>query len=212
MNKPLLLGGDHSVSSSSVLASLQKYRDLNVIWVDAHPDIHTYDSTESGNKHGTPLSICTGMEQQHWASRMNLDKLRFDKLTYCGIRDIDTFEKEIIDANDIRVLDVKSLIKYIKGLNGPIHISFDVDALDPQLVDSTGTKVPDGLEPEDVQRIISTALETDKLVSLDVVEFNKALGNPENSLLAVKKVFEAEEVSESSDERLTDSNASWDSD
>ena len=143
---------------------------------------------------------------------MNLDKLRFDKLTYCGIRDIDTFEQKIIDANDIRVLDVQSLIKYIKGLNGPIHISFDVDALDPQLVDSTGTKVPDGLEPEDVQRIISTALETDKLVSLDVVEFNKALGNPENSLLAVKKVFEAEEVSESSDERLTDSNASWDSD
>ena len=72
LNKPLLLGGDHSVSSSSVLASLQKFKDLNVIWVDAHPDIHTYDSTESGNTHGTPLSICCGMEEQHWASRMSL--------------------------------------------------------------------------------------------------------------------------------------------
>ena len=90
------------------------------------------------------------MEQQHWASRMNLEKLRFDKLTYCGIRDIDTFEQEIIEQNDIRVLDVPDLIRYIKGLNGPIHISFDVDALDPQLVDSTGTAVPDGLESEDV--------------------------------------------------------------
>ena len=89
-------------------------------------------------------------------------------------------------------MDVPDLIRYIKGLNGPIHISFDVDALDPQLVDSTGTAVPDGLEPEDVQRIIATALEADKLVSLDVVEFNKDLGNPDNSLLAVKKVFETE--------------------
>jgi len=89
LHKPLVLGGDHSISSSTVLASLQKFKDLNVIWVDAHPDIHTYDSTASGNTHGTPLSICTGMEQEHWASRMNLRQLSFQKLTYCGIRDID---------------------------------------------------------------------------------------------------------------------------
>ena len=91
------------------------------------------------------------------------------------------------------MLDV---VKYIKSVNGPIHISFDVDALDPTLVDSTGTRVPEGLEPEDVSRIIASALEADKLVSLDVVEFNKALGNPENSLLAVKKVFDAELLTE----------------
>jgi arginase len=200
LHKPLLLGGDHSVSSSSVLASLQKYKDLNVIWVDAHPDIHTYDSTESGNTHGTPLSICTGMEQQHWASRMNLRKLRFDKLTYCGIRDIDPFEAETIAANNIRVLDVPNLIDYIKKLDGPIHISFDVDGLDPELVDSTGTKVPNGLEPEEVREIIATALEMNKLVSLDVVEFNIELGNPENSLLAVKRVFETEELTSSDGE------------
>ena len=169
---------------------MQKYKDLNVIWVDAHPDIHTYDSTDSGNTHGTPLSICTGMEQQHWASRMNLRKLSFNKLTYVGIRDIDTFEGETIKANNIRVLDVPSVIDYIKSLDGPIHISFDVDALDPELVDSTGTRVPNGLEPEEVREIIKTALESDKLVSLDVVEFNKLLGNPDNSLLAVKRVFE----------------------
>ena len=146
LQRPLLLGGDHSVSSSSVFASLQKYKDLNVIWIDAHPDIHTYDSTESGNTHGTPLSICTGMEEQHWASRLNLRKLKFENLTYVGIRDIDKFEGETIADKNIRVLDVPSVIDYIKQLNGgPIHISFDVDALDPDLVDSTGTMVPDGL-------------------------------------------------------------------
>jgi len=172
-----------------------------VIWVDAHPDIHTYDSTESGNTHGTPLSICTGMEEKHWASRMNLRQLKFSKLTYVGIRDIDEFEGQTINENNIRVLDVPNVIDYIKKLDGPIHISFDVDALDPELVDSTGTRVPNGLEPEEVRAIIGTALDGDKLVSLDVVEFNKALGDPENSLLAVKRVFETS--SGSSDEEQT---------
>ena len=161
-----------------------------MIWVDAHPDIHTYDSTVSGNTHGTPLSICTGMEEQHWASRLNLRNLSFQKLTYCGIRDIDEFEGQTINENNIRVLNVTDTIDYIKRLDGPIHISFDVDALDPELVDSTGTKVPDGLEPEEVREIIKTALDANQLVSLDVVEFNTDLGNPENSLLAVKRVFE----------------------
>eukprot|EP00354_Favella_ehrenbergii_P000053 CAMPEP_0170465142 /NCGR_PEP_ID=MMETSP0123-20130129/9595_1 /TAXON_ID=182087 /ORGANISM="Favella ehrenbergii, Strain Fehren 1" /LENGTH=127 /DNA_ID=CAMNT_0010730961 /DNA_START=528 /DNA_END=913 /DNA_ORIENTATION=- len=95
-----------------------------------------------------------------------------------GIRDIDPFEGQTIKENNIRVLDPISCIDYIKNLDGPIHISFDVDALDPELVDSTGTKVPDGLEPEEVRSIIKAALELDKLVSLDVVEFNKDLGDP----------------------------------
>ena len=98
------------------------------------------------------------------------------------------------------MLDVPNLIDYIRSLTSPIHISFDVDALDPTLVDSTGTKVPEGLEPEEVREIIMAALSDDKLVSLDVVEFNKELGNPENSLLAVKRVFEVDEVSESEKE------------
>ena len=106
LNKPLLLGGDHSVSSSSLLASVQKYRDLTCIWVDAHPDIHTYTSSVSGNTHGTPLSIATGLERHHWASRMNLKNLEFDRLIYVGIRDIDDFEAEIIEKHKIRHFSV----------------------------------------------------------------------------------------------------------
>jgi len=91
--KPLTLGGDHSVASSSVLASLQKFRNMHVIWIDAHPDIHTYSSTVSGNTHGTPLSVCTGIEKTHWASRLSLKNLDFNRLIYVGIRDIDDFER-----------------------------------------------------------------------------------------------------------------------
>ena len=120
---------------------------------------------------------------------MSLPKLQFDKLTYCGIRDIDTWEAEVIADKKIRVLDVQGTVDFIKNLDAPIHISFDVDALDPELVCSTGTKVPNGLDTADVKAIIGTALMTDKLVSLDVVEFNTALGNPQKSLKAVKEIF-----------------------
>ena len=190
LHRPLLLGGDHSVSSSSVLASLKKYKDLEVIWVDAHPDMHTYDSTVSGNTHGTPLSIATGLEEQHWASRMSLPRLRFPNLTYCGIRDIDDFEAQIIEEKKIRVLNVADTVDYIRNTDAPIHISFDVDALDPKLVSSTGTRVDNGLNSQEVMEIIGSALIDDKLVSLDVVEFNTALGDPEKSLKSVKDVFE----------------------
>ena len=92
LNFPLLIGGDHSVASSSVMAAVQKHKDLHVIWIDAHPDIHTYKSTLSGNKHGTPLSVCIGLEKMHWVSRMSLKNLPVENLTYVGIRDIDDFE------------------------------------------------------------------------------------------------------------------------
>lgn len=125
---------------------------------------------------------------------MNLRHLNFNKLTYVGIRDIDDFEGETIKENNIRVLDTTNVIRYINSLEGPIHISFDVDALDPELIDSTGTAVPNGMESEEVRAIILAALNKNKLVSLDVVEFNTQLGNPENSLLAVKRVFDLEEL------------------
>lgn len=122
------------------------------------------------------------MEETHWASRMNLRQLSFNKLTYVGIRDIDEFEGQTINENNIRHLSVPDVIDYIKRLDGPIHISFDVDALDPSLVNSTGTMVPEGLETDEVREIIETALVDDKLVSLDCVEFNTDLGDPEHSL------------------------------
>ena len=77
-----------------------------------------------------------------------------------------------------------------------------MDVLDPELVDSTGTRVPNGLEPEEVRDIITAALDENQLVSLDVVEFNTDLGDPENSLLAVQRVFEEKSSLSSEDENI----------
>lgn len=189
-NKPLVIGGDHSVASSSTLASLQKFRNLHVVWIDAHPDIHTYTSTVSGNKHGTPLSVCTGIERTHWASRLNLEKLGFERLIYVGIRDIDDFEGEIIEKHNIKHYTVAQVVDWIrKNKHLPIHISFDVDALDPTYVSSTGTRVENGLHPHEVREIIGETLIGDQLKSLDCVEFNQDLGDPVKSAHHIRETF-----------------------
>lgn len=160
-----------------------------MIWIDAHPDIHTYKSTVSGNKHGTPLSVCMGLEKMHWVSRMSLKNLPPQNLTYVGIRDIDDFEGEVIKEKKIRHLSASDCVEFIKNLDRPIHISFDVDALDPTLVTSTGTRVPNGMFPQEVESIIEAALQLNKLVSLDIVEFNEKLGDPVESIKHVREVF-----------------------
>jgi arginase len=185
----MCIGGDHSVAAPSVLASLQRHPNLNVLWVDAHPDIHTYKSSESGNSHGMPVSAITGLEKQHFSSRMSMKTLPFDRLTYIGIRDIDDFEAKMIEENNIRSLNTEETLRHIHKLDGPIHISFDIDSIDPAYVTSTGTPVPGGLSPEDVEAIFEECLKLDKLVSCDVVEFNGELGDPEPSIKAVKSVF-----------------------
>ena len=130
-----------------------------------------------------PLSVITGLEtKQNWTKDMRLIKLPYNKLTYVGLRDVDEFEKKIIKENNIRQLAVEDILKSMKSMEGPIHISFDVGALDPSYVSSTGTLVSKGLDPNEVGEIFDEALNLNKLVSCDVVEFNGDLGEQESSL------------------------------
>lgn len=80
-------------------------------------------------------------------------------------------------------------VEFIKQTDRPFHISFDVDGLDPKYVDSTGTKAPDGLHPEEVRSIFAEALRENKLVSADIVEFNEKLGDPVHSMKHLREVF-----------------------
>ncbi len=109
-----MLGGDSSVCCSSILAQLQKFRKMHVIWIGAHPDINTFTSSISGNKHGTTLSVCTGIEKVHWASRLGLRMLPFDRLVYSGVRKMDTFETEVIRKNGIKTLTPSEIIDFIR--------------------------------------------------------------------------------------------------
>ena len=103
LNKPLLLGGDRSTVSSSVFAALQKFPDLQVIWMGAYPDLNTYSSSKTGNTHGTALAVCTGLEKEHWASRLQVNTLNFDRVNLVGVRGkVDEAEQKIIRDKKIR--------------------------------------------------------------------------------------------------------------
>jgi len=113
-----------------------------------------------------------------------------DRLIYVGIRDIDDFEGKTIEKYGIKHFTYREAVDFIrKDTKKLFHISFDVDALDPSYVSSTGTRVENGMHPEEVREIIDASLKNKQLRSLDVVEFNPALGDPEHSTIAIKGVF-----------------------
>jgi len=186
---PLVLGGDHSVGTSTVLSSVEKYKDkLTVIWIDAHGDINTFSASKTKNRHGMPLAMCVGLDKYWWRTKEKKN-LSYDNLIYVGVRELDDFEKKIIKEHNIKVYTPQKAVNYIKNTKNKIHISFDVDGLDPKFMNSTGTIASNGLKDNDVRKIIGVALDMNRLVGLDVVEFNPELGDMEMSLNSLKKIF-----------------------
>jgi arginase len=186
---PLTLGGDHSIGTSTVLASIQKYNyNVTVIWIDAHADINTMKSSLSKNRHGMPLASATNLDSCWFDESLNI-KLNFDKIIYVGIRDLDPFEKQIIIKYKIKNYTPEQTINFINSTSDLIHISFDVDALEPKYLDSTGTVASNGLSYLEVKNIINASLIKNNLVGLDIVEFNPELGNVTKSLKTLEKLF-----------------------
>jgi arginase len=156
-----IIGGDHSTSISTLQHSIMKNRNLKVLWFDAHPDINTYEMSITKNIHGIPLAVLTGLENKF--SFTNI-KLPYKSIMYIGIRSIDNFEDQIIKDNNIQYLTVENIMKspkesiekiqhFIKDSN--VHMSFDVDCLDPSIMTTTGTPVENGLFIEDIKKLIN---------------------------------------------------------
>lgn len=189
LSYPLVIGGDHSIGTSTILGSVKKYgKGVTIIWIDAHADINTMESSISKNRHGMPVASATGLDSCWFNTKLNV-KLDFDKIIYVGIRDLDPFEKEVLLAHNIKHYTVEKTIDYINNTTDFIHISFDVDAIEPQELDSTGTMASDGLSYLDVKNIINASMVLDKLIGLDVVEFNPKIGNLSKSLATIEKIF-----------------------
>jgi arginase len=178
----VLVGGDHSVAFSSISAMLKFYPDMGVIWVDAHGDINTPMSSPSGNLHGMPLASLLGLEpKMPWMKNF----LNPKKLVYVGVRDLDPGEEDLIKDLGIKTFDIDDVYElgmtrvYSEALNHidpkketPIHISFDLDAVDPGLTSATGLPVPHGLNETHLKELEEGICQTNHLVSLEVVELN----------------------------------------
>ncbi len=189
--KTMLIGGDHSLGISSIDAFLNIYGDeLSVLWIDAHADINDHITSLSGNIHGMPLGYHHIKRSDKPIWRTNPKKLKSSQLYYFGIRDLDPAEEELIKNENIGVSNSidNNLIDFINK-SKYLLISFDVDSIDPKYMDSTGTIADKGLFPLDIKTIINYSLNLNKVVHLDVMEFNPSLGDLEKSFETLKEIF-----------------------
>lgn len=187
---PFIVGGDHSLALGSIAGSSQFLgNDLAVIWIDAHGDINTHETTPSGNIHGMPLAASMGIGYEKLTSIFfNNFKVKPENVFILACRDLDEGEIELIDKLDINVwtnqdinnkgIDkvVKELLSLISSKNiKNIHLSYDIDCLDPEYVPGTGTPVSDGLSFSESKSLLEAILGTSLVKSIDFVEYNPDL-------------------------------------
>ncbi|PBK78763.1 arginase [Armillaria solidipes] len=185
---PLTLGGDHSLAMGTISGTLGTHPNACVIWIDAHTDINTPETTDSGNIHGMPVSFLLGLGAKVPEFGWIKPLLKAERLVYIGLRDIDSGEKRILRENKIKAFSMHEVDKYGIGKvvemaldhvnpkrDLPIHLSFDIDALDPSVAPSTGTPVRGGLTFREGHYICEAISETGLLVAFDLVEVNPHL-------------------------------------
>ena len=183
-NRALVVGGDHSLSLGSISGALAASPDLRVLWVDAHGDMNTPLTSPTGRLHGMPIAGLLGEYDPgfSWMSR----RLRADRLVLFGVRDLDPGEEALIRRRGLVVYTMERIRALgpdlaiagalsALGANGPIHVSFDIDALDPFFAPATGTPVPGGLNPDTAARLMRAVAGTGRVRSMDLVEVNPEL-------------------------------------
>lgn len=199
----LNIGGDHGMALGTIHGILEKSPDSIIIWADAHGDINTPDSSLTGNFHGMPLAYLIGLVEKEKNFSWIKNHLDPRKLIYFGPRDLDEEEKKIISRLNITYFSSKEinqkgafnlLDKAIREIDPhdlyPIHLSFDVDILDPAEISATGTRVEEGPRLEEVQDMLIYLAQTQRLNSMDVVELNPELGSDLECKQSVSLVLE----------------------
>jgi len=194
-HKVITIGGDHSISASTVASSSNIYNEnLLVVWVDAHADLNTYDSSLTKSEHGMPVSKLLGIENTY-----NFHEITPKQIIYLGLRDVDEYEQNKLNELGIEHYTIQetkdnmtNILDNIIKRKNKIHISFDVDSLDPKYFPSTGTPVENGLTIEEGKQILQTL--RPQTISVDFVEFNPSLTNEEQSNTDAKLLKELIEI------------------
>ncbi|MGD9598171.1 MAG: arginase [Steroidobacteraceae bacterium] len=202
---PIVLGGDHSIGIGSVSAVARHCRErgrkLRVLWLDAHSDFNTADSSPSGNLHGMPVACLCGFGPPELVNLGGATPaIRPDWLRLVGIRSVDDGEARFVFQQGLEVFDMRrideigvraSMELALDGLDADthLHVSFDVDFLDPQIAPGVGTTVQGGPSYREAQLCMEMIADTGRLASLDIVELNPALDiRNQTATLAVELV------------------------
>lgn len=201
-NFPLVLGGDHSIALGSLLGLSRKVPDVGLIWMDAHGDFNTFETSETGNIHGMSLAASCGLGD---ARLVNIGgffpKIKAEKAVIIGVRDLDPEEKLLLKQSKVTVFSMKDIDEMgiaritreaiaIAGNGGSgIHLSFDMDIVDPSIASGVGTPVTGGLNYREAHLALELIAEAKNLKSMEVVEVNPILDGRANATANVAVEF-----------------------
>lgn len=187
---PVFLGGDHALSLGSVIGvadyAASVGRPLFVLWLDAHTDFHTPETTDSGNLHGTPVGYFTGREGFEGFPVVT-NPVPEENVCMIGLRSVDTPERLALEASaihrhDMREIDengiagpLAAFLDRVSNANGLLHVSLDVDFLDPSVAPAVGTTVPGGATVREGHLVCEMLHDSGLMTSLDLVELNPFL-------------------------------------
>ena len=198
---PLVLGGDHSIAVGTV-AGLSHYfsrrpKSFGLIWLDAHADINTPETSPSGNVHGMPLACCVGLGPTDLAGLGGtVPMIDPARVALVGVRSVDENEKANLDRSGVRVFSMRDIdergmrrvmddaIEVASGRGGPFHVSLDMDFVDPGEAPGVGTAVRGGASYREAHLAMEMIADAKKMCSLEIVEVNPILdvGNRTGSL------------------------------
>lgn len=185
---PLILGGDHSLAIGSLAGVTKNQQDLGVIWFDAHGDLNTHLTSPSGNIHGMPLAASLGYGHEKLINIAGFTpKIKPENLVIIGARDLDPGEKALIKELNIRTYGmhdidqmgmkevIQEMINYLQDTTTEIHLSLDIDGLDPAETPGVGTPVAGGMTFRESNLAMAMLSETGLVTSCDIVEVNPLL-------------------------------------
>lgn len=199
---PILLGGDHSLALGSVKASMEaNNEDIGLIWIDAHADINTFEISETGHIHGMPVASLLGLNDEKYNNLGNDMKIKFENLAYFATRAVDRDEQILIEKHNILELSdaricatsfeekLIELINYFKGKVNKVHVSLDLDSINPDLIKGVSTPVTGGLSLEQPLEIIKKVNDNFEIVAIDIVEYNPMKDIDERTVAYVDKLI-----------------------
>lgn len=187
-NFPLVLGGDHSIAIGTIAGIAKHYDNLGVIWYDAHGDLNTKETSPSGNIHGMPLAVSLGLGHPHLTNIGSYSpKIKPENVVIIGARDLDQGEKALIREKNIKIYTmheidrlgmtkvIEETVMYLKERTDGIHLSLDLDSLDPHDAPGVGTPVLGGISYRESHLAMEMFAESGLITSAEFVEVNPFL-------------------------------------
>ncbi len=187
---PIFMGGDHALALGTVLGAMRHAekagRPLFVLWLDAHTDFHTPQTSDSGNLHGTPLGYVTGREGFDGFPKIETP-LHHDNIAMIGLRSVDALERAALQETTVTYVDMREIdesgiakplqrfLDKVEAAGGMLHVSLDVDFLDPSVAPAVGTTVPGGATVREGHLVMEMLHDSGLMTSLDLVELNPFL-------------------------------------